>query len=195
MARERLLIGISGGSGPILGIRLLQALRQLSAAELHLVITPAAVRTLQIETPDWRLDAVKALAHVVHDIRDVAAAPASGTWRCAGMVVIPASMHTCAAIAHSLADNLLVRAADVCLKERRRLILVPRETPLHLGHLRTLTTLAELGASIVPPMPGFYTRPATVDDIIAQVVGKVLDQLGIEHDVAPRWQGPADSGA
>ena len=194
MARERWLVGISGGSGPIMGIRLLQALRQYSSGEVHLVITPAAVRTLQVEAVEWRLDAVKALAHVVHDFKDVAAAPASGTWKAAGMAVVPASMHACAAIAHSLADNLLVRAADVCLKERRRLVIVPRETPLHLGHLRTLATLAELGASIVPPMPGFYTRPKTIDDVINQIVGKVLDQLGIDHDVAPRWEGPPDNG-
>ena len=177
-----------------MGIRLLQALRQYSSGEVHLVITPAAVRTLQVEAVEWRLDAVKALAHVVHDFKDVAAAPASGTWKAAGMAVVPASMHTCAAIAHSLADNLLVRAADVCLKERRRLVIVPRETPLHLGHLRTLATWAELGASIVPPMPGFYTRPKTIDDVINQIVGKVLDQLGIDHDVAPRWEGPPDNG-
>ncbi|MSR75579.1 MAG: UbiX family flavin prenyltransferase [Planctomycetes bacterium] len=194
MARDRWIVGISGGSGPVMGIRLLQALRQYSSGEVHLVVTPSAVRTLQIEAPEWSLDSLKALAHVVHDFKDVAAAPASGTWKAQGMAVIPASMHTCAAIAHSLADNLLVRAADVCLKERRRLVIVPRETPLHLGHLRTLVTLAELGASIVPPMPGFYTRPKTIDDVINQVVGKVLDQLGIDHDIAPRWEGPQTHG-
>jgi len=188
--RGRLVVGVSGGSGPVMAVHLLQALRAHSELELHLILTQAAVRTLQLEAPEWPLESVRALADCVHDVRDVAAAPASGSWRSEGMVVIPASMHTCAAIAHSLADNLLLRAADVHLKERRPLIVVPRETPLHLGHLRTLVTLAELGSTVVPPMPAFYTKPKTIEDLLAQVSGKVLDLLGIDHQLTQRWAGP-----
>lgn len=190
MQRGRLVIGVSGGSGPVMAVHLLRALRAHTELELHLILSHAAVRTLQIEAPELSLDEVRALADCVHDFRDVAAAPASGSWRCQGMVVIPASMHTCAAIAHSLADNLLVRAADVNLKERRKVIIVPRETPLHLGHLRTLATLAEIGAIVVPPMPAFYARPKTIEDVLAQLSGKVLDLLGIDHQLGKRWSGP-----
>ena len=181
---------MSGGSGPILGVRLLEALAEVAPeVERHLVASPAALRTLKIEHPERSWSEVQALATTVHDHRDIGAAPASGSFRMEAMVVIPASMNTCASIAQGLASNLLTRSADVFLKERRNLVVVPRETPLHLGHLRTLATLAELGACVVPPMLAFYQRPKSLEDMIDHVVGKVLDQLRLDHDLYERWQG------
>lgn len=171
-------------------MRLLEALAAAAPeVERHLVATPAAVRTLHIEHPERSWEEVKRLADVVHDHRDIAAAPSSGSFPMEAMVVVPASMNTCAAIAHGLAGNLLTRCADVFLKERRNLIVVPRETPLHLGHLRTLATLAELGACVLPPMVAFYQAPKSVADIVDHTVGKVLDQLGIAHELFTRWSG------
>jgi 4-hydroxy-3-polyprenylbenzoate decarboxylase len=187
---RRIVVGLSGGSGPILGVRLLQVLRESADIETHLVATPAAVRTLAIESPDWPWERVRDLAHRVHDYRDLAAPLSSGSFTTAGMVVMPASMNTSAGIATGRADNLLLRAADVTLKERRLLVVVPRETPLHLGHLRTLASLAELGAAVVPPMLAFYHRPRCVEDLIDHVVGKVLDLLAVPHALVPRWEGP-----
>lgn len=184
----RVVVGISGASGSIYGVRLLEALAA-ARAETHLVISPGAERTIVLETP-WTVDAVRSLAHAVYDARDIAAPIASGSFRTDGMVVAPCSMKTLAAIAHSLSDELLARAADVTLKERRPLVLVPRETPLHLGHLRNLVRAAELGAVILPPVPAFYHAPKTVDDLVNHTVGKVLDQLGIDHALFRRWTGP-----
>ncbi len=182
------VVGITGASGTIYGVRLLEALRNTPAATIHLVMTEQAKRTLAIET-GRSVASVATLAHFVHDLADVAAPISSGSFLTDGMIVIPCSIRTAAAIAYSLNDNLLVRAADVCLKERRRLVLVVRETPLHLGHLRTLTQLAEIGALILPPIPGFYARPKTVDDVVNHTVGKALDALGVPNEMFARWRG------
>jgi 4-hydroxy-3-polyprenylbenzoate decarboxylase len=163
--------------------------------ETHLIMSRAARQTIALET-DWDTAKVDGLADVVHKFRDITAAPSSGSFRLDAMVVVPCSMKTMAGIAHSLSDNLLVRAADVALKERRPLIVAPRETPLHLGHLRTMVQLAEMGAVLVPPMPAFYQRPVTIDDIVNQTVGRMLDLLGIEpaEELFSRWRGaPGDS--
>jgi flavin prenyltransferase len=186
---RRIVVGISGASAPHLGVRLLQVLREAGGVETHLVLTKGALRTLQLEAPDWPIDRVRALADCVHDDGDLAAPIASGSFLHDGMAIVPASIKTCANLATGNAANLLVRAADVALKERRPLILVPRESPLHLGHLRTLAALAEYGALIVPPMLAMYYGPRTVQDVIDHAVGKVLDLLKIEHTLFRRWGG------
>ena len=183
------VVGITGASGTIYGIRALEALRSVPNVSIHLVMSDQARRTLVLET-DYVPADVERLAHVVHAADDVAAPVSSGSFRTDGMLVAPCSIKTASAIAYSLNDNLLVRAADVTLKERRRLVLMVRETPLHLGHLRTLARLAEIGAVIVPPIPGFYTKPKTVDDIVNHAVGKALDALGVSNELFRRWQGP-----
>jgi flavin prenyltransferase len=182
------VVGITGASGSIYAIRALEALRA-AGTTVHLVPTQSALRTMQLETGATLSDIAK-LADAVHEPTDLAAPISSGSFPTDGMLVVPCSIKSAAAIAYSLSDNLLVRAADVCLKERRRLVLVVRETPLHLGHLRTLTQLAELGAIILPPVPGFYGRPKTVDDIVNHTVGKALDALGVPNDLYRRWRGP-----
>lgn len=186
----RLVVGISGASGVIHGIRLLEVLEPLSGVETHLILTPAARMTIQLET-DYELAEVERLASVVHRYSDISAGPSSGSFRIDAMVVLPCSMRTLSAIAHSLDDNLLVRAADVTLKERRPLILAPREVPLHLGHLRSLVQVAEMGAIVSPPMPAFYHRPRTIQDLVDQTVNRICDQLGIElpEDLFERWSG------
>ncbi|MCX2533243.1 UbiX family flavin prenyltransferase [Plesiomonas shigelloides] len=191
MERTRLIVGISGASGAQYGIRLLQVLQPLAQIETHLIISQAARRTIALET-DFSLREVMALADVYHDVRDIAASVSSGSFRTAGMVILPCSVKTLSGIVHSYADDLLVRAADVVLKERRTLVLGVRETPLHLGHLRLMTQAAELGAVIMPPVPAFYHRPQTLDDIIDQTVNRVLDQFAIElpQDLFRRWQTP-----
>jgi 4-hydroxy-3-polyprenylbenzoate decarboxylase len=188
--KRRLIVGISGASGVIYGIRLLEVLRIVPAVETHLVVSSAGAQTIGLET-DYSAADVEALADVVYRFRDIAAAIASGSFRTAGMVVIPCSMKTLAGIAHSYSDNLLLRAADVVLKDRRRLVLVPRETPLHLGHLRLLLQVTEMGAIVAPPMPAFYHRPQQIDEIINQTVNRILDLLDVElpHDLFERWQG------
>src|SRR5262245_19879496 len=194
MPATRVIVGISGGSGPVLGARMLEVLRARPGIETHLVVTPAALRTFAIESPEWTLERLRGLASVVHDHRDIAASISSGSFPVRGMAVIPASMNTVSSIAYGLASNLLLRAADVTLKERRPLVVVPRESPLHLGHLKALARLARIGATIVPPMLAFYHRPASIGDMVDHVVGKVLDQLGIEHDLFERWSGaPPDA--
>lgn len=187
---KRIIVGISGASGVIYGIRLLEVLRDVADVETHLVMTPAALVTIGMET-DYTAEAVIALADVHHSIKNIAATISSGSFKTAGMVVAPCSMKTLAGITLSFSDNLLLRAADVVLKDRRRLVLVPRETPLHLGHLRTMVQAAELGALIVPPMPAFYHRPQSIDDIVNQTVNRVLDLLDIDLpvDLFTRWQG------
>ncbi|HUK45100.1 MAG TPA: UbiX family flavin prenyltransferase [Gaiellaceae bacterium] len=186
----RLLVGMSGASGAVYGIRLLEVLRELSELETHLVLTPAARQTISLETGRDPTE-IEELADVVYRYRDIAAAPSSGSFRLDAMVVVPCSVKTVSAIAHSLSDNLLVRAADVTLKERRPLIVVPRETPLHLGHLRSMVQLAEMGAVIAPPMPAFYHQPESIEDIVDQTVGKLIDLLGLEvpGDLFRRWRG------
>ena len=187
---KKIIVGISGASGIIYGIRLLELLAQLDDVETHLVMSSAAGTTMRLET-DYRVEQVNALADVTYPFKDIAAAISSGSFKTDGMVVAPCSMKTLAGIANSFSDNLLLRAADVVLKDRRRLILVPRETPLHLGHLRLMTQVTEYGAIIAPPMPAFYHRPKTIDDIVNQTVNRVLDLLDIEleEDLFKRWQG------
>jgi len=190
MKERHLIVGISGSTGTIYGIRLLEILREVPDVVTHLIMTPAAARSLTLET-DYTPREVEALADEVHHFRDIAASISSGSFRTSGMVVIPCSMKTLAGIALSFSENLLLRAADVTLKERRPLVLVPRETPLHLGHLRLMVQAAEIGAVIMPPVPAFYHRPRTLDDIINQTVNRVLDVLGIElpRDLFERWKG------
>jgi len=188
---KRVVVAISGSTGSIYGIRLLQVLKDMPGVETHLIISPAAKRTLIHET-DYPVKEVEALADVLYDYRDIGAAPASGSFRTLGMVVAPCSIKTMSALATCYADNLITRAGDVTLKEGRPLVVVLRETPLHVGHLRMLTQLAEMGAIILPPMPAFYHRPKTLDDIINQTVNRVLDALGVElpKDLFNRWAGP-----
>ena len=187
---KKLIVGISGASGVIYGIRLLSVLQGVADVETHLVISQAGAITIALET-DHTPDQVMALADVAYREQDIAARIASGSFKTDGMIVIPCSMKTLAGIAHSFSDNLLLRAADVVLKDRRRLILVPRETPLHLGHLRLLTQVTEMGAIVVPPLPAFYHKPQTIDDIINQTVNRVLDVAGIDlpQDLFTRWDG------
>lgn len=186
--RRRLIIGISGASGTIYGIRLLQALREASDVEVHLVMSSTARMNVALET-DWSLSAVEALADEVHDARELGATIASGSYRTLGMIVAPCSIKTLSAIASSYTDNLLTRAADVVLKERRRLVLMVRETPLHVGHCKLLLEAATLGAIIAPPVPAFYNRPTTLDDVINQSVGRVLDLFDIDVPGLKRWEG------
>lgn len=186
---RRIIIGISGASGSAYGYMTLQALRSIGGIETHLVLTAAARRTIELET-EMRADDFEALADVAHRDDDLAAAISSGSFVTDGMLVIPCSMKTASAVAYAMNSNLLVRAADVCLKERRRLVLAVRETPLHLGHLRTLARLAEIGAVILPPIPAMYANPQSVDDIVAHTVGKALDQFGIANDLFKRWRSP-----
>lgn len=182
-----LIVGISGASGTVYGVRLLETLRR-SGIESHLVMTESTRKVIKLET-GFLVEEIEALADFVHDNRDIGAPIASGSFLTAGMVVAPCSMKSLSAIAHSYNENLLVRAADVVLKEGRKLVLVTRETPLHIGHLRLMTQAAETGAVILPPMPSFYHQPETIDDIVNQTVGKVLDQFEIEHDLFRRWEG------
>ena len=193
---KKLIVGISGASGVIYGIRLLQLLRDVPDVETHLILSLAAATTIGLET-DLTADQVMQLADVTYRFKDIAAAVSSGSFRTWGMVVIPCSMKTLAGIANSFSDNLLLRAADVVLKDRRRLVIVPRETPLHLGHLRLMTQVTEMGAILAPPMPAFYHRPESIDDIINQTVNRVLDLLEIDlpHDLFTRWQGGKESRA
>lgn len=183
----RLVVGISGASGAIYGIRLLEVLKN-AGVETDLVMSDSAKRTIAYET-DYSVNDVKRLAACVHDINDVGASIASGSFKHAGMIIAPCSIKTLSAVANSFNTNLLIRAADVTLKERRKLVLMLRETPLHLGHLRLMTQVTETGAVLVPPLPAFYHRPKTLDDIINQSVTKVLDQFDLDVDLFGRWTG------
>jgi len=187
---KKIIVGMSGASGVIYGVRLLEVLRQVEGVESHLVASSAAAITLGLET-DYRMEEVNALANVTYRFKDIAASISSGSFKTDGMIVIPCSMKTLAGITYSFSDNLLLRAADVVLKDRRRLILVTRETPLHLGHLRMMAQVTEMGAIVVPPVPAFYHRPQTIDDIINQTVNRVLDLVNVElpADLFVRWQG------
>lgn len=187
---KRIAVAISGASGAIYGIRFLELLRGLPDVESHLIVSDAARRTIVEETDHVPRD-VEALATHRYSNKDIGAALASGSFKTAGMVVVPCSIKTAAAIAHCLADTLIARAADVTLKEGRPLILVVRESPLHLGHLRVLTSLAEMGAVILPPMPAFYNRPKQIDELVTHTLARVLDRLGLPHTLVPEWQGTA----
>lgn len=185
---KRLTVGISGATGAIYGIRLLEVLSKLDL-ETHLVVSEAGQKTILAET-NWKMNDVKALARVNHDVNDIGADISSGSFQAEGMVVIPCSIKSLSAIANSYNENLLIRAADVTLKERRKLILVVRETPLHKGHLELMARVADMGAIILPPIPAFYSRPKTIDDIVNHTVGKVLDLLQIDHNLFRRWGSP-----
>ena len=174
---KRVVVGLSGASGAIYGIRFLELLRGIPDVEAHLVISDAGRRTI-VEETDRR-----------YRNRDIGAALASGSFKTDGMVIVPCSIKTAAAVAHCVSDTLMARAADVTLKEGRPLIMVVRETPLHLGHLRVLTALAEMGAVVLPPMPAFYNRPKQIDDLVVHTLARVLDRLGLPHTLAPEWQG------
>jgi len=184
---RRIVVGVTGASGSAYAFAALRALRALPSYEVHLVITSQAQQTIGLETSASPGE-LEELAHVVHRDDNLAAAISSGSFLTDGMLVVPCSMKSASAIAYSLDANLLVRAADVTLKEKRKLVLVVRETPLHLGHLRTLVRLAEIGAVILPPIPAMYAKPQSVDDIIAHTVGKALDQFGIDNELFNRWK-------
>ena len=183
----RIVVGISGASGAIYGARVLDALNDLGV-ESHLVVTKAALLTLSQET-DLTADALTAKASVTHRLADVGASIASGSFRTLGMIVAPCSVRTMSEIASGVTSSLLTRAADVTLKERRPLVLMVRETPFHLGHLRTMTALAEMGATIAPPLPAFYARPATIQAMVDQSVGRALDLFGLDWGAVNRWDG------
>ena len=185
---RRLVVGITGASGSIYGIRLLEILRTTTDIELHLVISAAGKRTL-VEETDWSVADVEALAHHRYDVKDIGATLASGSFRTLGMVIAPCSIKTAGAIAACYTDGLIARAADVTLKEGRPLLLLVRETPLHVGHLRMLTSLAETGAVILPPMPAFYNRPKELDDIVNHTVARALDRLQLPQTLIGEWQG------
>lgn len=183
----RLIVGITGATGSIYGIRLLEVARHLGL-ESHLVMSPHAVKNIEFET-GRSVAEVGGLAHRVYDFKDLGAAISSGSFITAGMVVMPCSIKTLSGIATSYNNTLVIRAADVCLKERRKLVLVVRETPLHLGHIRLMAAVTEMGGVIMPPVPAFYHSPKTIDDLIAHTVGKVLDQFGIDAGLYDRWSG------
>ncbi|MDC6179360.1 UbiX family flavin prenyltransferase [Ralstonia solanacearum] len=188
---RRIIVAITGASGAIYGVRLLQVLQGLrdsAGVESHLLMSPAGLMNVQHELHMTR-EEVEALAHVVHNVRDIGATIASGSFAAEAMVVAPCSMKTLAAVAHGLSDNLIARAADVTLKERRRLILMVRETPLNLAHLRNMTAVTEMGGIVFPPVPGFYQRPKTIDDLVDHTVGRVLDLLGLPQTLAASWPG------
>ena len=185
---KRLIVAITGATGAAYGVRLLQVLRETPDIETHLVVSDAGLLNLKQEL-DMNRTQLAALADVAYPVHDVGAAIASGSFQSDGMVVASCSMRTLAAVAHGLSDNLITRAADVMLKERRRLILMVRETPLNLAHLRNMTSVTEMGGIIYPPLPGFYHRPQTIAEMIDQTVSRVIDLLGVPHQLAPRWNG------
>lgn len=185
---KRLIIAVTGATGAVYGVRLLQVLRDIPGIETHLIVSDAGVLNLHQELDMSRKD-VEALASVVHNVRDVGASLASGSFQSEGMIVAPCSMKTLASIAHGLSENLITRAADVVLKERRRLVLMVRETPLNLAHLRNMTAVTEMGGIIFPPLPGFYHRPSSIAEMVDHTVGRVIDLFSISHVLAPRWNG------
>lgn len=184
----RLIIGMSGASGAIYGIRLLQVLRDVTEVETHLILSDSAKLNIALET-DWDTKEVQALADEVYSNKDIGACIASGSFLTDGMIIAPCAIKTLSAIANSYADSLLVRAADVVLKERRRLVLVPRETPLHSGHLELLLKASQIGAIIAPPMPAHYIRPASVEELVDHHVGRMLDMFDLDPGLVQRWQG------
>jgi 4-hydroxy-3-polyprenylbenzoate decarboxylase len=185
---RRVVVGLSGASGSIYGIRLLEQLRKDPSVETHLVVSSSGKRTL-VEETDYSVKYVEALADVVYDDRDIGASIASGSFRTAGMIVAPCSIKTLAALAGGHADTLIARAGDVTMKEGRPLLALVRETPLHLGHLRQMTAFAEIGGIVFPPVPAFYQKPKTIDDIVAHTVGRVLERMGLAHEPLAEWTG------
>src|SRR5450830_1837882 len=185
---KRLIIAITGATGSVYGVRLLEVLRELPDIETHLMVSEAGVLNLHQEM-DFKRKDVEALADVVHNVRDVGAAIASGSFLSDGMIVAPCSMKTLAAVALGLSDNLIARAADVVLKERGRLVLMVRETPFNLAHLRNMTAVTEMGGIVFPPLPGFYQRPQSIAEMVDHTVGRVLDMFAVPHQMTPRWQG------
>ncbi len=184
----RLIVALTGASGSIYGVRLLDKLRENAGVEVHLLISASGERTLELETGRTAAE-IRTLAHCAYDIEDIGAPLASGSFQASGMVIAPCSVRTMSSIACGISSNLLLRAADVTLKERRKLILVVRESPFHLGHLRTMTALAEMGAIVAPPVPAFYNHPETVMDIVDNSIDRVLDLLGLPAANARRWRG------
>jgi flavin prenyltransferase len=185
---RRLIVAITGASGAIYGVQLLRRLREAPGIETHLLLSSAGVLTVHQEL-DLKRGDVEALAHVVHNVNDIGASVASGSFATAGMVVAPCSMKTLGAIANGLADNLVARAADVCLKERRRVVLLARETPLNLAHIRNMEAVTLMGGVIFPPVPAFYQRPRSLEEMVDHTLARVLDLFDIAHDLAPRWDG------
>ena len=190
----RLIVGISGASGVIYGIRLLEVLKTVPDLETHLILSNGAKLNIALET-DWQVKDVEEIVDMVHSDQNLAATISSGSYHSDGMVIVPCSMKTLSGVVHSYADTLLVRAADVMLKEHRRLVLVPRETPLHTGHCKLLFEASQIGAHIVPPMPAFYNHPQSVDDIINHTVGRLLDLFGIDSGLVKRWKGAGGRNA
>lgn len=188
---RRIVVAISGATGAVYAVRLLQVLHGTPGIETHLVVSDAGWRNLKLEQ-DLDRAAIESLVHSRYDIDDIGAAIASGSFRCDGMVIAPCSMRTLAAVAHGLGDNLITRAADVTLKERRRLVLMVRESPLNLAHLRNMVAVTEMGGIVCPPLPAFYLRPQTVAEMVDSSVGRVLDLLDVSHNVSRRWDGVAD---
>jgi 2,5-furandicarboxylate decarboxylase 2 len=189
---QRIVVGISGASGAMIGVRLLEALRRIGTHETHLIVSASGAVTAAQELGIGRND-LDGLADVVHNVRDVGASIASGSFVTSGMVIAPCSMKTLAAVANGFSDNLLTRAADVMLKERRQLVLVARETPLNLAHLRNMTLASEMGAIVMPPVPAFYAHPKTIEDVVSHTVGRILDLFGVEHrEIENRWSGLAE---
>jgi 4-hydroxy-3-polyprenylbenzoate decarboxylase len=184
---RRLIVAITGASGAIYGIRALQILRSLENVETHVVLTPAGLRTI-IEETEFKADQVRALADRIYDHRDIGAAISSGSFQTIGMLVAPCSVRTLSGIANCYDSELAVRAADVCLKERRRVVLLFRETPLHAGHIALMDQATRNGAIVMPPVPAFYTRPKTIDDIVDQTIGRALDLFGIDANIVKRWR-------
>lgn len=187
---KRLVIAITGATGAVYGVRLLQILRTIPEIETHLLISDAGALSI-LQELDMKRKEVETLAYCVHKVRDIGASIASGSFQSEGMIVAPCSMKTLAAIAHGLSDNLISRTADVILKERRRLVLMVRETPLNLAHLRNMTAVTEMGGIIFPPLPCFYQRPQTIAEMVDHTVGRVLDLFAIPHTLSPRWSGVA----
>ncbi len=190
----KIIVGVTGASGAIYPLRLLERIRRQKNAEIHLILSRAGEKTLFLETGKLAAD-MKAFADYCWPLEDISAPIASGSFQTAGMIVAPCSIHTMSAIACGISSNLLIRAADVVLKERRRLILMVRETPFHLGHLRTMTALAEMGGIIAPPIPGFYNKPATIEDLVDSTVDRMMDLLGLPDDAIRRWNGPRTGAA
>jgi len=191
---RRLIIAITGATGAIYGVQLLRRLRALKSIETHLLLSPAGVLTAHQEL-DLKRGDIEALADAVYNVNDVGAAVASGSFATAGMVIAPCSMKTLAAVAHGHADNLITRAADVCLKERRRVVLLAREAPLNLAHIRNMEAVTLMGGIIFPPSPAFYHRPQTFEQMVDHTLARVLDLFEIEHELAPRWNGWRDGAS
>jgi 4-hydroxy-3-polyprenylbenzoate decarboxylase len=186
---RKIIVGISGSSSPIYGIQTLKTLSAMPDIETHLILTEGAHLSIKYEAPDWAISDIIKMADVYHDPKNMAASVSSGSFKTDGMVVVPCSMKTLAGIAHSYNTDLITRAADVVLKERRRLVVVARETPLHRGHLLNMLAVTDMGGIILPPIPGFYSKPKTIDDIVNHTVGKILDLLDIDNEKFARWTG------